>query len=114
MKAFTTMKAVREGFRYVFRCGYAELSNMGLEAWYYNSGIYGWNCDVFVSPSMDIAITSGYRNMTGKPLPAEILEHYRDASRNIPAFGGLEARNKLIDEFWNTVERYAKYHEITF
>lgn len=114
MKKYTTMKSVVSDFRKVYRCGAFDLSNLGIEAWYYNSGVYGWNCDIFVSPDFGIAICSGYRNMRGERLPDEIIRHYTEKCRQLPAFGALEARKRLIKEFWQCVRHYAQTGEIAY
>lgn len=77
-KQHTTIKSIRNNWRKVFRCGYCDLQNImrGREANYYNAGIYGWNCDIYCDYLRDIAITTGYRNMTGRLIPAEIIEKY--------------------------------------
>ena len=90
MKMRTTMKAIRANYKKVFRCGYCDLSNIFYreEPDYYNSGVYGWNCDVYTSygcsvPEYNIAITTGYRNMTGERIPSEIIKKYDDAAHKI-------------------------------
>lgn len=51
----------------IFKAGYCELYYLlhgaGLERDGYNSGIYGWNYDVYYISQA--AITTGYRNMPG-------------------------------------------------
>ena len=85
MKTHTTIKNIRNNWRKVYRCGYCDLQNIfrGMEPQYYNSGVYGWNCDIYCDYGRDIAITTGYRNMAGKTIPDELLKKYDDRAREI-------------------------------
>lgn len=85
MKQHTTIKAIRNNWTKVFRCGYCDLQYIMKyeDAQYYNSGVYGWNCDIYCDFSRDIAITTGYRNMTGRAIPSEILTKYSEAAKAI-------------------------------
>lgn len=84
-KIKTDMKRINNGFKKVFRCGYCDLQFIFKyeEPQYYNCGVYGWNCDIYVDYSRDIAITTGYRNMRGVPIPHEILKKYSDIAEKI-------------------------------
>lgn len=85
MKQHTTIKAIRNNWTKVFRCGYCDLQYimLGEEPNYYNSGVYGWNCDIYCDFSRDIAVTTGYRNMAGQMIPAEIIQKYSDTAKKI-------------------------------
>ena len=85
MKIETTMKAIRNNYRKVFRCGYCDLQYIYryTDPIFYNSGVYGWNCDIYVDFKRDIAITTGYRNMAGICIPSEILEKYSNIAKEI-------------------------------
>ena len=84
-KMHTTMKYIRNNWRKVFRVGYCDLQNIFRyeEPQYYNSGVYGWNCDIYCDFARDIAITTGYRNMAGQRIPSEILEKYDAIAKEI-------------------------------
>lgn len=84
-KQHTTMKYIRNNWTKVFRVGYCDLQNIFRyeEPQYYNSGVYGWNCDVYCDFARDIAITTGYRNMAGRNIPSEILEKYDAIAKEI-------------------------------
>ena len=84
-KTKTTMKNITERFHKVFRIGYCDLQNIFKyeEAQYYNSGVYGWNCDIYADYNRNIAICSGYRNMRGERIPSEIFEKYDTIAKNI-------------------------------
>lgn len=60
MKERTTMKSIRNNWNKVFKCGYCELQDIMKyhEPQYYNCGVYGWNCDIYVDYGKDIAITT--------------------------------------------------------
>lgn len=74
---------VHSNYKYVFKTGYYGLSTIckHIEPQYYNSGIYGWNCDIYVSG--DIMICTGYRNMRGITVPSNIIEKYTNIARSI-------------------------------
>jgi hypothetical protein len=76
---------IRNNFKKVYRVGYCELEYIYRyeEPQYYNSGVYGWNCDIYIDYSRDIAITTGYRNMAGKVIPSDILKKYSDIAEDI-------------------------------
>lgn len=84
-KQHTTMKYIRNYWSKVFRVGYCDLQHIFAyeEPQYYNSGVYGWNCDIYCDYSRDIAITTGYRNMTGQRVSDEILEKYDAIAKEI-------------------------------
>lgn len=85
MKIQTTIKNIRNNWKKVYRCGYCDLVYIMRyeEPQYYNSGVYGWNCDVYCDYARDIAITTGYRNMAGKSIPHELIKKYSDIAKEI-------------------------------
>lgn len=84
-KTHVSMKYIRNVWRKTFCCGYCDLQYIFRyeEPAYYNSGVYGWNCDIYCDYKRDIAITTGYRNMTGKRIPSEIIEKYTANAQKI-------------------------------
>lgn len=97
MKIQTSIKNIKNNWKKVFYCGYCDLQYImrGEEPTYYNAGVYGWNCDIYTDFSKDIAITTGYRNMTGRRIPDELIEKYTDEAK------------KILDNMWK--EPYEKY-----
>ena len=85
MKIKTSMTDITRGYNKVWRCGYCDLAQImhGVEPNYYNSGVYGWNCDIYDTPAG--AITTGYRNMRGERIPFDIIEAYDKKDREIIA-----------------------------
>ena len=85
MKQQTTMKQITNVFKNVYQLGYCDLQNIFRheEPKYYNCGVYGWNCDIYIDYERDIALTTGYRNMRGKQIPREILEKYDKIAQDI-------------------------------
>lgn len=83
MKIKSSMK-ILDGYKKVFRCGYCDLQIIYkfVEPTYYNTGVYGWNCDIYTYGS-SIAITTGYRNMRGERIPYDILIKYDKIAREI-------------------------------
>lgn len=84
-KIHTSMKYICNNYNKVFRAGYCDLQYIMKyeDPIYYNSGVYGWNCDVYCDFAKDIAITTGYRNMRGERIPDEILEKYTAIAKEI-------------------------------
>lgn len=114
MKIKTTIKTIRNNYRKVFATGYCELQDIMKyeEPQFYNAGVYGWNCDVYVDYRRDIAITTGYRNMTGRDIPLEIIKKYSEVAKEIcsaPFSKPYEEIKKALDEnrenFWNELAK---------
>lgn len=114
MKMKTTIKTIRNNYRKVFSTGYCELQYIMKyeEPQFFNSGVYGWNCDVYVDYRRDIAITTGYRNMTGRSIPLEIIEKYTKVAKEIckaPFSTPYEEIKKALYEnrenFWNELAK---------
>lgn len=84
-KIKTTNKYIKAVWKNVYRCGYCDLQYImkGEDPVYYNCGAYGWNYDVYCDYKRDIAITTGYRNMTGKQIPYELIEKYSKIAEDI-------------------------------
>lgn len=84
-KQHATIKYIKNLWGNVYRCGYCDLQYImkGEEPTYYNSGVYGWNCDIYTDFARDIAITTGYRNMAGKMIPDELIKKYSDIAKKI-------------------------------
>lgn len=85
MKTKITIKFIKNNYNKVFYCGYSDLYYIFRyeEPQYYNAGVYGWNCDIYCDYKRDIAITTGYRNMTGKRIPDELIEKYTQKAKTI-------------------------------
>jgi hypothetical protein len=84
-KIKTTNKYINQVWNHVFRAGYCDLQYImkGEDPVYYNCGVYGWNWDGYCDYKRDIAITTGYRNMTGERIPDEIIEKYTKIAKEI-------------------------------
>lgn len=84
MKKSTSMK-ICKNFKKVFRAGYCDLQSIFSrdDFQYYNSGVYGWNCDLFCDYGNDLIITTGYRNMRGLLIPEELIKEYSENAKKI-------------------------------
>lgn len=84
-KVKTDMISISRGYKKVFRCGYCDLQEIYWHRTpqYYNCGVYGWNCDIYVDYGRDIAITTGYRNMRGESIPHELIKKYSDIAKEL-------------------------------
>jgi hypothetical protein len=99
-KIKTTRKEINNRFSKVFYCGYCDLQRICSrdDIVYYNAGVYGWNFDVYVDYKNDIAITTGYRNMTGRRIPSEIIEKYTSAANEIHKRGFSSEVSELLEQ----------------
>lgn len=78
-----TRKEIQNNFNKVYSIGYCGMqyllryqNRIG-----YNSGVYGWNYDIF---SIDgIAICTGYRNMPGKAIDYKTVNKYEKKAEKI-------------------------------
>lgn len=109
MKTKTTMKHITNAYENVYSCGYCDLQYImrGVEPKYYNCGVYGWNCDIYVDYSRDIAITTGYRNMRGQMIPSELIDKYSKVAEELskdwtkPYDETFEALEQNRENFFN-------------
>lgn len=85
MKKYATIKNIKKNYTKTFQTGYCALQDIlkGIEPNYYNTGVYGWNCDIYTDDTKNIAITTGYRNLTGLQIPNEIIDKYSKIAKNI-------------------------------
>ena len=96
-----TMKICKY-FDRAFSAPYCALQDICPEAFiqprYYNSGVYGWNNDMYVIHG--IIITTGYRNLRGEEIPPEIIEKYSEKAVAIkeryPFFSTWEETYNLL------------------
>lgn len=84
----TSMKTALANSKHVFRIGYCSLQYLFKPSTrtFYNSGIYGWNCDIFhcYVPNIGLCVlTTGYRNMKGTRIPDSIARQYNNAAKII-------------------------------
>lgn len=81
------MQWTRDGFKcYVIPyCGAQYLFNdSGRD--FYNSGVYGWNCDVFLFYSERVVIATGYRTPACYiDAPSELVREYNGRAERITA-----------------------------
>lgn len=102
------MKYVKALWKNVYQCGYCDLQFImkGEEPTYYNSGVYGWNCDVYTDFKRDIAITTGYRNMRGKTIPHELIEKYSKVAEEIQKDYWSKPYEKIQEELAQNRENF--------
>lgn len=112
-KQHIAIKNIRNNYKKVFRCGYCDLQFIyrGIDPQFYNTGVYGWNCDIYIDYARDIAITTGYRNMTGRMIPDEIIEKYSNIAKEIakntwskPYEETRKALDENIENFLNELD----------
>lgn len=88
MKIKTSMKICHR-FSNIYRAGYGDLQRIFVtpeyDATYYNCGVYGWNCDLYIDWAHDAIITTGYRNTRGERIPSELIAKYDKKAQKIGA-----------------------------
>lgn len=111
MKFKTTNKDIKNYYSKVFSVGYCDLYDFlkGCnEPIGYNHGVYGWNYDLYVIK--DVAITTGYRNLVGEPLPKEFYDLYNKYYKKLNTFDNTpytgvrphwEARQAIKKHYYN-------------
>lgn len=104
------MVTVQERYSKVLRCGYCDLQKiMRFEnPVYYNCGVYGWNCDIFVDFKNDIAITTGYRNMRGESIDSAIIDKYNQKADQIESQFDWTKYEEKKQAFYELVEEFYK------
>lgn len=119
-KVKRSMKYIKALYPVVFRCRYGDLQFIcqGVDPVYYNCGVYGWNCDIYVNFEYDAAITTGYRNLRGVSIPHEIIRKYSEIAKNIyhtypRRESSREALSNNYEEFWRELMAwYRESHKI--
>lgn len=113
MKYKITQKETRQNFVKVFRVGYCEIDSIEyfLSPAAYNSGINGWNYDLFTFGRY--AICTGYR-----PIGADTDEHFieainaiaNDCKRKYEDYGKNfnECQNECKNRIYNFLSNYSR------
>ena len=72
MKVKVSRKQIKDNFKNVYVMDETKANTIfyGQSPAYYTSGVYGWNCDVYIIDS-DTVVTTGYRPF-GERLPEAI------------------------------------------
>ena len=113
MKEHTSMKYIVNNYNKVYRVGYGDLQHLFRyeDPVYYNAGVYGWNCDIYVNYVHDIAVCTGYRNMRGPCVQRDLVKKYDDKAAEILKqtwtvnYEELKAAlDKNLDEFFNELD----------
>ena len=114
MKFKVTRKEIKENYRAV-SVPYCELQHLlhYRSPIAYNSGIYGWNYDMYDFSrdfNTNICICTGYRNCPGIPVAREIYSKYDEKAKEI-LYGDTttdqmrkEKLDDLIREFLDEIE----------
>lgn len=106
-----TRKEIINNFNKVYSVGYCDMqyllryqNRIG-----YNTGIYGWNFDVYVVDG--IAICTGYRNTPGQRIDYDILKKYEKRAEKIAkdytiTYVSAKNRiNKLLQKFMEEIQQ---------
>lgn len=80
-----TRKEIMNNFIHVYSVGYGDLQHLFrfCNRIGYNSGVYGWNYDVFSLDNGNIAICTGYRSTPGKSIDRDIIRKYEQKAKDI-------------------------------
>lgn len=105
MKTEITSKRLKENYR-MYRVNSSEIqySFLGNPPIFYNSGIYGWNYDVYIPDEFkDIAIITGYRAFNCEMLNSEKIKKLQDKFLKLKQ---AAARERLISKFLDNINDY--------
>ena len=82
MKILVSRKQIKDNFRnvYIMDESKAQTIFYGQSPAYYTSGIYGWNCDVYIIDS-DTVVTARYRPFVERLPEAIEKDMFKKASR---------------------------------
>ena len=111
MEFKTTKKQINQNYQNVICVGYCELDYLlsNQEPIAYNSGVYGWNCDVY--DINGVAIVTGYRPWGNIHPDYKIIKKYEDEARKICSDSWknyqnmLDQTDKLLNQFIEEVTR---------
>lgn len=106
MKMKTSMK-VTDLYKNTISIGYCNAQHLlsGKQPKFYNSGIYGWNNDIYTDLPQDTCIVTGYRNLRGISPNYETLRYYEKQAESVCSNWDItweEKQNKLnqlLNEF---------------
>ncbi len=97
-----TRKEVVNNFNKVYSVSYCGIQYLlrGKNRISYNSGVYGWNYDVFSLDNGNIAICTGYRGMPGKSIDYTIIDKYESKAKSIAEdyYTDYEKRQKKLEK----------------
>ena len=101
MKLKTTKTAIKKGYYNIISIGYCDLQNLlsYKNAFAYNAGVYGWNCDFYDVDG--VCISTGYRplNDVNTKFDYEIVRRYENEARSIKSdICDYETKVKLMNE----------------
>ena len=82
MNVEITRKQLHYMFKHVFYVGYCDLQSLLSDDIKigYNSGVYGWNWSAYAI-NWETVINTGYRNMTGRRIPYDLVRRYEQLGR---------------------------------
>ena len=111
MKFKTTRKQINQNYRRVICIGYCDAQYLlnGKNPIAYNSGVYGWNCDVY--DIKGVAIVTGYRPWGNIHPDYNTIKKYEDDAREIcgKSWGSLQNMvdqlDTLLDQFIEEVTK---------
>ena len=102
MKLQTTKTAIQNGYYNIISIGYCDLQNLlsYKNAFAYNTGVYGWNCDFYDVDG--VCISSGYRplNDVNVKFDYEIVRIYDKKASDIRCDNTIdfEIKIKMLDD----------------
>ena len=113
MKTKTTRKYINAVWKNVYRAGYCDLQYImrGTDPEYYNTGVYGWNWDAYADYKTNAVITTGYRNMTGDPIPDALIEKYTERAKEVikrqwTSDNVQTELERIRRDFWDELDEY--------
>ena len=107
-----SMKKLTEEVPNIYCCSCESLDTLFrfIKPTFYNSGLYGWNCDIYYFPFDKVAIVTGLRNLRGKSIPLSLITEYNRLAKAV--LEGYEFSDKeyalriLVETFVKAVKNY--------
>lgn len=103
MNGKITKKIVKEAYKNIISVGYCELQSLlrFKGAKFYNYGVYGWNCDIYVI-DYDTVIVTGYRPFGNIKPTHELMKKYENKAKKIlEKNNNYSIREKELDNLIN-------------
>lgn len=84
MKTQITKKAIMNAYSNVIKVGYCDMQHAlkGREPYFYTTGVYGWNADVYVIDCYTVIVT-GYRPFGNVELPRDVIDTLNKCAKSI-------------------------------
>ena len=115
MKTKITKKAIMNTFRNVIKVGYCDMQDAlkCREPYFYTTGAYGWNADVYVIDG-DTVIVTGYRPFGNMELPREVIDTLNECAKSITEYYNYEKAKIYLNDNLEELARAIEHDSYTY